>query len=165
MEENLNIPNQNQENKSEHDGREIQNDNNLEKVDVLEVKDDNENSNFDPYHSKNNFDTTNNGNSGYVGIPTYLVPNVVATVILFGPTILCCSNILLGILGVVGIIFSNKTKSCLDISDYRGARQNSQIAKTIMIVNFVLIGLTLLLTIIGVASFGALYIDGQILKG
>lgn len=57
-------------------------------------------------------------------IPNHLAWSIVSTVL---ATCLCCP---LGLIGIVGIVFSNKVNTLLNQGDFDGARRASDTAKT-----------------------------------
>ncbi len=74
-------------------------------------------------------------------VPNHLVWAIISTVL---ATCLCCP---LGLIGIVGIVFSSKVNSMLQQGDIDGAQRASKTAKTWCIVATVLAGIGLLLNI------------------
>jgi len=77
-------------------------------------------------------------------IPNYLAWSITSTIL---ATCLCCP---LGLLGIVGIVFSSKVNSLLNQGDIEGARRASNTAKTWC---WVTTGLAILGLIINVIYF------------
>jgi len=89
--------------------------------------------------------TVNTSNS----IPNYLAWSIISTVL---ATCLCCP---LGLLGIVGIVFSTKVNSLLAQGDIDGARRASNTAKTWCWVTTGLAILGLAINIIYFATVGS----------
>ncbi|MGE8213210.1 MULTISPECIES: CD225/dispanin family protein [unclassified Stenotrophomonas] len=89
--------------------------------------------------------TVNTSNS----IPNYLAWSIISTVL---ATCLCCP---LGLLGIVGIVFSTKVNSLLAQGDIDGARRASNTAKTWCWVTTGLAILGLVINIIYFATVGS----------
>ncbi|WP_313645377.1 CD225/dispanin family protein [Stenotrophomonas sp.] len=89
--------------------------------------------------------TVNTSNS----IPNYLAWSIISTVL---ATCLCCP---LGLLGIVGIVFSTKVNSLLAQGDIDGARRASNTAKTWCWVTTGLAILGLVVNIIYFATVGS----------
>ncbi|WP_313273033.1 CD225/dispanin family protein [Stenotrophomonas sp.] len=90
----------------------------------------------------NNVNTSNS-------IPNYLAWSIISTVL---ATCLCCP---LGLLGIVGIVFSTKVNSLLAQGDIDGARRASNTAKTWCWVTTGLAILGLVINIIYFATVGS----------
>jgi len=81
-------------------------------------------------------------------IPNHLAWSIVSTVL---ATCLCCP---LGLIGIVGIVFSNKVNTLLNQGDLAGARRASDTAKTWCWVATALAIIGLLLNIVMFATGG-----------
>ena len=81
-------------------------------------------------------------------IPNHLAWSIVSTVL---ATCLCCP---LGLIGIVGIVFSNKVNTLLNQGDLEGARRASNTAKTWCWVATALAIIGLLLNIVMFATGG-----------
>lgn len=81
-------------------------------------------------------------------IPNHLAWSIVSTVL---ATCLCCP---LGLIGIVGIVFSNKVNTLLNQGDLDGARRASDTAKTWCWVATALAIIGLLLNIVMFATGG-----------
>lgn len=87
-------------------------------------------------------------------IPNHMVWTVVSTIV---ATVTCCP---LGLLGIVGIVFSSKVNNLLAAGDIPGAQRASASAKTWAIVASVLAVIGILLSIFAFMSGGmAAYTD------
>lgn len=93
----------------------------------------------------------NYGQQTYGGIPpqdqpnNYMVMNIIATVLGF---ILCSSCCIGGIIGIVGIVFSNQSKSKYNLGDLNGSINDANTAKIIGIVSLVITGLGFIYSIV-----------------
>jgi hypothetical protein len=81
-------------------------------------------------------------------IPNHLAWSIVSTVL---ATCLCCP---LGLIGIVGIVFSNKVNTLLNQGDLEGARRASDTAKTWCWVATALAIIGLLINIVMFATGG-----------
>lgn len=81
-------------------------------------------------------------------IPNHLAWSIVSTVL---ATCLCCP---LGLIGIVGIVFSNKVNTLLNQGDFDGARRASDTAKTWCWVATALAIIGLLINIVMFATGG-----------
>ena len=81
----------------------------------------------------------------------YLVVNIILTAVSLLSCCSCCSMISL-ITGIIGIVFSAQTRNAVTAGDLKTAQEKSKVAKIMWIISVVLLGVSLLVAIIGVAS-------------
>lgn len=108
-----------------------------------------------PYQQPNDTNQYTNGSNPYpqnpgspysYNNPGYLPP-VNSHMVLSVVSILFCL-----ILGIIAIVYSNKSKSCYNMGDYNGAVSNASTAKILGIVGIVVGTVIPLLYIIGIAA-------------
>lgn len=125
--------NENSMNSEENSSEKKDNKFNLDKQSTQET--------FNPYTAGSSINKPSNPFINNAPANDYLILNIIASIVGLVSCGFCCIS---SFIGIVGIVFSAKTRSANNLGDFYEANKNSKVAKILMIVSLALTGLVVL---------------------